>query len=251
MKKPIQCFCLLIVIISSCHKSKDDHEEFSFKLNVDSTFICNVMIDDSEFVFNEHTHTDAYSRRLFGSDSIIFGFSLYFENSKNESITINISKEFDVDDLGLRFDDSYKNVPINYLPDNIFSGIFDDQDYNFSRFLYMHNDGVWVNYNEMGALIGFGSDWFQKTGGVSIGYKNQTDDLSDSKYMISFISEDSINTLNSLSYFRIYNINLLNNCNLIVEGSFEAYIYSYSGTRYIIKCERFKGYIENIIQNFK
>jgi len=249
MRNNIMFLLFFVLPFYSCNDTKDtdNNEEISFDSIVDTTFISNISIDEEKYLFIKHTHTDAFSRRPSGSDSIIFGFSLFFETESKESIIISISEDFNVDELGLQFEGNSKSVSNNYLPSQAFIDIFSKKYFDFAKFRYMDNGGYWSDYYETSATHGMGLNWFQNVAGASICFEDQAE-LYDTKYLGASISEDSINTLYSKSYFEITNLTVLNECNLIIEGSFESYIYSYYGIQLHLKCDYFKGYVGNVIQ---
>ncbi|MBI9056101.1 MAG: hypothetical protein JEY96_19930 [Bacteroidales bacterium] len=219
------CILFLIVLFgSSCEE--ESKPNYSYENVVDSTFYCEVTIDDENHIFDNHSKGGAGYCSV--RDSIYFYYNFNFGNRLENScgpITITFCKFFAIKDL----ENSYEYEDRWYFDDCLeqheFLSIFQEENLQYSRYnldeQLLASDGISIIFNGYG-----GTMWLTTNTAL-------------------YLDDESIDSFYENANFNVTNLEILDENNIIIECTFNLEIFSEQliGEKKNFSNGYFKGYL--------
>lgn len=217
------CFLIFLIVFIAC---KEESADLSFETIVDSSFNCEVIINNEKFSFAIHDQPSFTYEEAIDSILIVANLNYWVEpnNHLAERITIGISKKFKLSELRDAF---FSNGQFHFsgaLSHKEFSSIFHTGKYSYS----------------------FTNCTYRctKSSGASIEIQYYHGSLYRTDFLNNFIDNSQKYAFYHNAEFNLSKVTPLGE-GVVLEGTLKADIYSFIGELVPIQA-KFKGYSYNI-----
>jgi hypothetical protein len=233
MRKTTAILFLIMLFISSCEENEENNEpEYLYENVVDSTFLCEVTIEDETHIFDEHKEFIGHS--IIGQDSVLLYFEFHYENNKDDrqgEFIIQFCKFFAIEDLENKVEIEDEWYFFDCLEQHEFLSIFQKENLQFCKY----------NLDKER----------QVSDGISIIFDGYGDTMWKTNYTALYLDIDSVDSFYENANFTVTNLELLDENNIIIECSFNLEIFGWRSVlhRKNFSNGYFKGYLKNPYTN--